>query len=300
MIPAVFDRELATRDGSFSPEVRVIDHRGFRWHVQIAGSGPVMLLLHGTGASSHSFRDLLPLLAARYTVVVPDLPGHAASRMPASFAPSLTGMAGALGGLLAILDVAPEVAIGHSAGAALVARMTLDGALAPRLLVGLGAALYPLRGLAGALLPPTARLLALASRVVDLRVRGTVKVERLVRSTGSTLDRGGVEQYRQLSERPEHVAAVLAMMASGDLEPLFADLPRLRTPFLLLAGQHDRAVPAWQLREAAKRCPAARVVLVQRTGHLLHEEQPGVVARLILDELRARTAPTSPLADRPS
>jgi magnesium chelatase accessory protein len=268
-----------------SPYSRIVDRDGLRWHVQVMGAGPVVLLLHGTGASGHSFRDLMPLLATRFTVVVPDLPGHAATRMPSWFEPSLTGMATALGGLLTALDVSPETAIGHSAGAALVAQMTLDGAIAPRLLVGLGAAIYPLRGVARALLPRTAKLLSLASKVVDLRVRQTVQVERLLRSTGSALDADGVERYRLLSERPEHVAAVLSMMASWDLEPLFAALPRLETRFLLLAGQTDRAVPAWQLRAVAARCPRARLVFVQRTGHLLHEEQPGTIARLIFEEI---------------
>jgi magnesium chelatase accessory protein len=284
------------RDWPHSQFSRLVDHQGLRWHVQVMGSGPAVLLLHGTGASGHSFRDLMPLLATRFTVVVPDLPGHAASRMPSWFEPSLGGMAKALGGLLRVLDVSPEIAVGHSAGAALVAQMTLDGTIAPRSLVGLGAAIYPLRGVARALLPRTARLLSLASRVVDLRVRHTVQIERLLRSTGSALDADGVELYRQLSEQPDHVAAVLAMMASWDLEPLFAELPRLQTRFLLLAGQTDRAVPAWQLRAVAARCPQARLVVVQHTGHLLHEEQPGTIARLILDEIAAASSSPSAAA----
>ena len=55
-----------------------------RFHVQVAGSGPVLLLLHGTGASTHSWRKLLPLLHEQFTVVVPDLPGHGFSSMAAT------------------------------------------------------------------------------------------------------------------------------------------------------------------------------------------------------------------------
>ena len=47
-----------------------------RWHVQTMGSGPVALLLHGTGASTHSWRNVMPLLAQRFQVVALDLPGH--------------------------------------------------------------------------------------------------------------------------------------------------------------------------------------------------------------------------------
>jgi magnesium chelatase accessory protein len=251
------------------------------------GSGPPLLLLHGTGASTHSFRALMPLLAERFTVVAPDLPGHAFSRAPSWFDPSLPAMASALQALLVALDVAPTVAVGHSAGAALLARMALDRTLSAPLLVGLGAALVPFRGVTGALFPPTARLLSMVSKVVALRVRDADSVERMLGSTGSHLDTAGIELYRRLSERPSHVAAVLAMMARWDLEPLFAELPRLHVRFLLVAGELDRAVPVSQQRAVVARTPGARLEIVPRTGHLLHEEQPEVVARLILDEVDA-------------
>jgi len=44
---------------------RMVEAAGMRWHVQQAGSGPVLLLLHGTGASAHSWRDVVPRLIAR-------------------------------------------------------------------------------------------------------------------------------------------------------------------------------------------------------------------------------------------
>lgn len=45
--------------------------------------GPVMLLLHGFPTSSHMFRDLIPLLADRYRVIAPDLPGFGFTGVPA-------------------------------------------------------------------------------------------------------------------------------------------------------------------------------------------------------------------------
>ena len=78
---------------------------------------------------------------------------------------------------------------------------------------------------------------------------------------------------------------VLAMLAVWDLDSLFADLPKLRTPFLFLAGEGDSAIPLAQQREVAARTPGARLIVVSRTGHLLHEEQPAAVAQLILAEI---------------
>lgn len=288
-LESAHDGPITTRDWPNHQHSKFIFRGNIRWHVQVMGSGPALLLLHGTGASTHSFRDLMPLLAEHFTVIAPDLPGHAFSEVPRWFEPSLPVMAAALEELIDALHVTPQVAVGHSAGAALLARMTLDGSIDPELLVGLGAAMVPFSGVARAVFPRTARLLAAASKFVDIKVDDTEQVERMLRKTGSVLDADGVELYRRLSERPAHVSAVLSMMSSWDLQPLYDELPDLKVPFLLLAGEADRAVPMAQQREIARRVRHGRLVVVEGTGHLLHEEQPAKVARLILDEAAAIT-----------
>ncbi|MEO0577240.1 MAG: alpha/beta hydrolase, partial [Pseudomonadota bacterium] len=45
-------------------------------------SAPVLLLLHGFPSSSHQFRNLIPLLADRYRVIAPDLPGFGSTKAP--------------------------------------------------------------------------------------------------------------------------------------------------------------------------------------------------------------------------
>ena len=55
---------------------------GLRWHVQMMGTGPQVLLLHGAGAATHSWRDVAPLLARDFTVIAPDLPGHGFTDTP--------------------------------------------------------------------------------------------------------------------------------------------------------------------------------------------------------------------------
>ncbi len=279
-------RDWELRDWPHRGFSRFVARGGIHWHVQVMGTGPVLLLLHGTGASTHSFRELMPLLAEHFTVVAPDLPGHAFTRVPPLFVPSLPAMAAALDELLEELKLEPVVAVGHSAGAAILARMTLDGSLHTELLVGLAAALVPLRGVARALLGPTARVLAqsfIGPAFIALRARDTASVTRLLRSTGSSIDARGVELYRRLSERPGHVSAVLAMMASWELDGLWDELPSLTTPLLLLAGDGDRATPLAQQRESTARVPNARLEVVTGAGHLLHEEQPALIARKILE-----------------
>jgi magnesium chelatase accessory protein len=132
-------RDWPHRDAS-----RFIEAAGLRWHVQIMGQGPVALLLHGTGASTHSFRDLAPLLAKRFTVVMPDLPGHGFTATPATSAGfTLPGVSAGVGTLLDILQMRPIVAVGHSAGAAIAIRMALDGLIEPAAIISLNGALLP-------------------------------------------------------------------------------------------------------------------------------------------------------------
>lgn len=269
---------------------RVVDAGGVRWQVSIRGRGPSLLLLHGTGASSHSFRDLASLLAAHFTVIVPDLPGHARSSMPAASGMSVDGMAASMAALLSALDVRPTIAVGHSAGAAVLVRMALDGRVNLRALVGLNAALLPLTG-AMRVLSPMAKLLAAAPgvpRLVSGLAQDPRAVRRLVDSTGSTLDAEGSRRYAELVRDRRHVAGAIAMMAAWNLDRTFAQLPRLQPAPLLIVGANDRTVPPGQARRVAAVVPGTEVRVLPRLGHLAHEEVPEAVAALIVTHAHNR------------
>jgi magnesium chelatase accessory protein len=266
---------------------RFVDAGGIRWHVQVAGRGPALLLLHGSGASAHSWARLLPLLAPFFTVVAPDLPGHGFSESPAPERLDLPGVASLVGQLLREMGIAPQLAAGHSAGAAVAARMTLDGAIRPAGLVGLNPALAafdPPLGPLKPLLYALARSGPYAQLLAGLATRRTV--EATLASTGSRLDAGLVDLYARLAARPAHVNAVMTMMSRWDVAPLVADYPRLEPPFVLVFGGRDRWIDRAAVEEAASRIPRRRAVSVPDTGHLTHEERPDAVAAVILDLAR--------------
>jgi magnesium chelatase accessory protein len=265
---------------------RFVHAAGLRWHVQQMGTGSVLLLLHGTGASTHSWRALAPLLAEKFTVVVPDLPGHAFTETPPGDGLSLHGMAREVGELLRALALDPVMVVGHSAGAAIMIRMTLDGIISPRALVSLNGALQPFRSFATQFFSPLAKLLVLNPFVPHAfawRASNQSTIERLVGTTGSAIDAAGIEFYRRLVSSPTHVAAALAMMANWDLDQLDRDLPILEAPLLLVAGGEDRAISSDQAFRVRKRLRAATVAYLRGLGHLAHEEQPQQIARLIID-----------------
>lgn len=277
----------AERDWPHREFSRFVVAAGLRWHVQVMGEGPVVLLLHGTGASTHSWRGVMPLLARRFTVVAPDLPGQGFTATPPTAMLSLGGMSKGLAALMAALDVSPALVIGHSAGAALGARMCLDGHVGPERLVSVNGALLPLGGWAGHLFSPLARLMVRLpgmSRLFAWRAADRSLVERLLRDTGSHLDDAGIDLYARLFRRPEHVAATLGMMANWDLPALARDLPRLNTPLLLIVGKQDRTIRPTEARRLGALLPGARIIALPGLGHLAHEEAPESVLNAILEE----------------
>jgi magnesium chelatase accessory protein len=282
------------RDGADWPNreaSRFIDAAGLRWHVQIAGEGPVLLLLHGTGSATHSWRDLFPLLARHARVIAPDLPGHGFTGSGPLHRLSLPGMSQSLAGLLAALGERPDLAVGHSAGAAVAIRMTLDRAIAPDTIAALNPALLPFGGLAGQLFSPLAKLLVfnpLVPRLFAWRAADRAVVDRLIRETGSTIDERGVTLYQRVVRDPDHAAGALGMMANWDLQSLATRLPELATPLVLLVGERDRTIPPAQAREVKRKLPAARLITLPGLGHLAHEERPALVADLLLPLLPSR------------
>jgi magnesium chelatase accessory protein len=285
-----------SRDGSDWPNrnaSRFVEASGIRWHVQRMGEGPPLLLLHGTGAATHSWRDLLPLLAPHFDVIAPDLPGHGFTQSPPTHRLSLPGMAADMGRLLAAIGVQPEIAVGHSAGAAILARMCIDRRIAPRLLVSLNGAFMPFGGVANHLLSPLAKLLVLnpvVPRVFAWQASNPRAVERLIANTGSRIDDRGIALYRKLVRNPAHVAAALRMMANWKLEPLLHDLPRLVPTLVLVAAANDRSISPGVAQQVREILPQAIVERVPALGHLAHEEQPRLIADLILRYARATVA----------
>lgn len=294
------------RDGKDWPHrelSRFVQAGGMRWHVQVfervaqpvgsaaSLSAPVVLLLHGTGSSTHSWRDVAPLLAQRYTVVVPDLPGHAFTGMPprGAGAPqlSLPGMARAIAAMLNQLGTKPSLIVGHSAGAAIAIRMVLDQLASPERIVGVNAALMPLGGFAGQWFSPAAKVMAampLIPRLFAWRAQSPAVLAQLLRRTGSVLDVRGTALYHRLVRDRDHVAGALAMMANWDLPQLALDLPKLPVPLDLIVGERDHTVPPADSQKAMQLLPASSrgaLSVLPALGHLAHEEAPdAVVAHL--------------------
>ena len=274
---------------------RFVDSGGLRWHVQEAGQGPLCLLVHGTGAATHSFRDLLPLLARHMRVLALDLPGHGFTSRPTDNSGlSLPGMAGALARLLTDLDLHPDLAVGHSAGAAILCRMALDRSIKPVEIISINGALLPLSGFKHPAVTPFVRAIASShwlSRFFARRLESPREVERMLAATGSRLDPRGVELYGRLARCPQHSGSALAMMASWDVRPIERGIAHLPVPLLLVVGANDVMILPGEAARVQRLLPGAELVQLAGLGHLAHEERPESLAELVIDRARLRGLP---------
>lgn len=259
---------------------------GIQWHVQIMGQGPVLLLLHGTGSGSFSWRGLMPLLSAHFQVIAPDLPGHAFTSRGPEGSLSLQGMSEGLRALLLQLNVTPSIIGGHSAGAAIAANMLLQQrALSQTQLIGFNPAWLPLPGLPSLIFRPAAKLAAInpvsAWATAKLASKPAM-IEKSIVQTGSHLDAEGLALYQSVFSHSGHVHSVLNMMAAWQLDTLSKSLQQLQNKVSILVGMQDQTVPPSMAHEACKLMPQARVFEQSGLGHLAHEEDPAGTAQLIL------------------
>lgn len=278
-----------------SIRVRCLPHE---WHVQRWGAGPEVLLLHGAGASAHSFHPLVPHLPGLRLIAV-DLPGQGFTRAGNRARFGLDAMAEDLASLCQGQGWQPRAIIGHSAGAAVALRLAEILPATPACVIGINAALGPFEGVEGWLFPKLAKVMAMSpliGRGVAHLAAKPARVAKLIAQTGSVPDPARVALYARLIALPGHVEATLGMMAQWSLDPLLARLPTMTLPVLLIAASGDVAVPPEVSRRVAARMPTAVLAELPDLGHLAHEEAPEAVAALNRPFLAQHLGATGPQA----
>tara|TARA_R100000322_G_scaffold133072_4_gene88994 strand:- start:41360 stop:42229 length:870 start_codon:yes stop_codon:yes gene_type:complete len=263
------------------------------WHVQEMGSGPDLLFIHGAGASTHTWRDVLPDLAGQWRCLALDLPGQGFTRSRSAQRWTLPDMAADIRALCDAQRWRPRAIVAHSAGVAIALAMARDMPDPPAV-IGINAALGRFRGVASWLFPLLARVLSLnplTPTLFTLGGKNIPRARRLIESTGSRLDARGMYLYATLMADRDHVHGTLQMMTNWKIDPLLADLPQISVPVRLITGSGDTSVPPDTSREAAACLPHSSVVSFEGLGHLAHEEAPERVCReisgFLSDEARA-------------
>lgn len=283
---AAIDDRHYTAGSEVTDQSQLIHSGNLHWSVRTIGSGPRCLLIHGTGASAHSWKNLVPLLAPHFTLTMIDLPGHANTCTPPQTDLSLPAVADMLFEFLQQQDHKPELIVGHSAGAAIMLQMCVEHEQIDIPLVSINGAVMPLGGIAGYLFSPLARMSSTngwMSHFFALRARSNRNVRKVLDSTGSVVDANSFATYSKLFQDPAHVAGVLRMMANWRLEPLTPRLCNMKNEIKLIAADNDKTIALRDTYRLHQLLPHSSVSIVQNKGHLVHEEDPQSIARIILE-----------------
>ena len=264
---------------------------GHTMAVDVAGHGPVVVLLHGMARSSETWRYVIPLLATRFTVVAPDLLGHGASAKPGGEY-SLGSHANAVRDLLALLGHERATLVGHSFGGGVAMQLAYQYPERCQRLVlvcsgGLGpevSLLLRTLSLPGAehifrlLCSPGLRDLggALGARLGRVGLRSAPIVEEIWRSYCSLTERDGRRAFfRTLRAVIDHSGQAVS---ATDRLYLASDLPTL-----IIWGARDSIIPVRHARAAHDAIPGSRLEIFADAGHFPHCEAPDRFAAILLD-----------------
>ncbi|MCU1455336.1 MAG: alpha/beta hydrolase fold protein [Acidimicrobiales bacterium] len=271
---------------------------GYRRAYVRSGSGPAVLLLHGIGDNSDSWRDLIPELARDHTVIAPDLLGHGRSDKPRADY-SVAAYANGMRDLLDVLDVDRVTIVGHSLGGGVAAQFAYQFPNRCERLVLVGS------GGVGRTVSPIMRLVASPLADVVLPVLGlpftslvgSVAVEVLRRS-GHPLGRDADDVHRVLGALPDgdsrraFVRTLRSVVDTRGQVVTMLDRCYLAKamPTLLVWGAHDGMIPIEHAHLAHAAMPGSRLEIFEDAAHFPHHNDP----ERFLAVLRSFMAETTP------
>lgn len=256
------------------------------WHCKDQGHGPPLLLIHGLGASSFSFRHNLLPLGGKFRVLAPDLPAHGFSPGPLNGDYRLEALTRGLRDFLDRLGLRQVAVAGNSLGGSLALMLARD---------------YPERVSALILLGPAVALTRVPWLFYPLRLPGLGEVAAALLGSWTIRLALGLAYHRRELITPEVVAgyarpfqglarrlAFRRFCLQLKIPPrpeIGAMLQKISKPAVLIWGQEDRILPVRQAAWVQDRLPRAQTFVLRDVGHAPQEEAPDAVNEIIIDFL---------------
>ncbi|OBF20912.1 hypothetical protein A5725_15460 [Mycobacterium kubicae] len=274
-----------------APKLQFRTIHGHRRAFRIAGSGPVVVLLHGVGDNSTTWQPVHAKLAQRFTVIAPDLLGHGESDKPRADY-SLASFANGLRDLLTVLEIDRVTLVGHSLGGGVAAQFAYQypefvervvlvsaGGVTKDVSIALRLAAMPLGAEALSMLrvPGAVSALDLASRAVG----------NVVGSTRFTRDVASLPRLVRGLSKPGAVAA-FARTLRGVVDTHGQFVTMLDRSYLMhglpvqiIWGEDDLIIPVSHARLAHEQIPGSRLEILENSGHMPHGDHPDRFVQIV-------------------
>ena len=244
------------------------------------GEGPPVLLIHGFGTNTFTWRHIAPDLARDHKVIAVDLKGFGRSDKPFDRHYAAADQAELLTQLIIERDLRDLTLVGHSygGGVALLLALEADTRLKGRLsrLVLLDTIAYPQS------IPVFFKLLD-TPFVSQLGVRmapPTLQIQLALRIAYFDNSKIGSDEIAAYAEPMKTAAGKHALIHSArqimpaDVEQISARYATITLPTLILWCDHDRIVPVGVGLKLKREMPNASFGLIEQCGHMPQEEQP--------------------------
>jgi len=275
------------------PDSIFLEINNLNVHLKRRGAGePAFILLHGFGASTFSWREVLDPLSADGMAIAYDRPAFGLTERPINWEGTnpytQEGNIDLLIGLMDAMGIQQAILVGNSAGGTLATAFTLAYPERVQALIQVNAAIYQTR--------PDSPLLGLLLQTPQMDHIGPLITRRLAGEQGDASIRNAWSDPTPVETNPEIIA--------GYRKPLMADnwdralwehtkaarapglaerLNEIQVPTLVIAGVDDQIVPLENSLRLAEDIPGASLVVIENCGHLPQEECPGEFLAAIND-----------------
>lgn len=249
-----------------------------------------VVLIHGFGASMESWDDMYPLIRTEFNIIRYDLRGHGLSEKPIDNKYSIEEQADILMKLLAELKVKNVRLVGHSfgGGVALVAAIKNRNPLVQGVVIEdmvlIDSAGYSQR-FPFFLEISKKKPLQMVASFVPAKIRARFLLERIMKIK-SKITESRVRAYARYFDAPGYNNALnrtARSLSSLDDDLYVRQYREISIPVLIIWGADDPVIPLGTAYRLSGDIKNSEVIVLDGVGHIPHEENPRLVAKLITD-----------------
>jgi pimeloyl-ACP methyl ester carboxylesterase len=287
-------RELADKEGKF------INAGGHVIHYKKQGEGKPLVLVHGFGGSTYTWRHITPLLAQNYTVYSLDLPGFGLSEKPTRADYSMQGHRDLLIAFMDTLSLSSATLIGHSMGglvagfAAVAAPSRVDALV----LIEPGFYTKGTPSFLKYMFFPLDRIMARQFYTRDMTKRflvGSFYDKSLV--TDEVLD-----AYMVPTRTTNAIESLAYMMTSVGSQTYEGITEKIFLPALIIWGEREAGISSPTAERIKREIQESQLVYVKESGHYVQEEKPDKLNEIIrgfLGQITGKSLEPVRLSSRP-